>query len=78
MAVTKTPSKTPSKRNQPTVANSKNCCSFTKLFEHITRQNVSNHLFNSSYSIRIMPVLFILEIIVNIYIVRNVKCKYSF
>ena len=74
----KTPAKTPSKRNVTSSSNasSTNCCIFRNLFQHINRQNISNHFFNSSYSIRIIPVLFILEILVNIYIIKYVKCKF--
>jgi len=84
MATTRTPAKTPSKRSTPTRSTTSstassdskqqsNCCMFVNLFKHITKQNVSNHLFNSSYSARIMPVLLLFEILLNVYIVRYVK-----
>lgn len=64
--------KTPSKKNQKATSQ----CLFSRLpisFEHFSCQNVSNHLFNINYSIRIMPVLFIFEIIANIFIVKKIK-----
>lgn len=53
--------------------NATSSCFFANLKNNFTIENLSNHLFVPNYSIRIMPVLFILEIIMNFYIVKNVR-----
>jgi len=50
--------------------------SWKKISGALSRENVQSVIFNPGNSMTLMAALFVMEIIINIWVIRNIKCKF--